>query len=156
TMTFTDEYEPLPSTGPPDRPHIIEIAGLKGYDYEDDDGLWRVNHPRQVMIWDVIATVLFKISPGTLEQFLNPEVEYFKLMCGPFDKGGCDFIIWRKNQEVLVGHYVDLVFHKNPARRYDCLEWDYLVRCDVGDDGAWKLKRAAFCHYTPRNMESVW
>lgn len=94
---FTDDYADFPASGPLGHPHIIDINAFRS---QKDDTL-------QVLIWDAVATVLFKHSEDTLAKFLDPEVVEFTMVSKRFISD--DFtrqfkavVIKRKRNQVLV------------------------------------------------------
>ncbi|KAF2111842.1 hypothetical protein BDV96DRAFT_451225, partial [Lophiotrema nucula] len=142
---FTDEFDGLPSTAPVNHAHIIDIETIGSDECNDFSG--------SVKIWDAVATMLFRISPETLKDFLNPEVKAFKLVQkSKHPSSDTQLVIWRKGNEVFVGQFVDL------SEEYNIFdyEWDNIIRSTISDDGAWKLTYASFREYSKANLNEAW
>lgn len=88
-VSFVDEYESLPASGPSSHAHIIDLGGY--VEKAKEDGM--------VKLQDAIVTTLFCTSAETLKNFLSPTVNTFK---GIFGKKGIQLVIWRKGLEVFV------------------------------------------------------
>jgi hypothetical protein len=96
-LKFSDRFDRLPASTPPDHAHIIDSSFLES---ELDDGF-----DYDIKIWDAVATMLHKISAVTLEQFLDSNVTKFKLVhefkSGP-GSSKAKLVVWRRGCKVLV------------------------------------------------------
>jgi hypothetical protein len=91
-VSFTNEYDSLPSSGPTSHAHIIDLGEYA--EVVKEDGM--------VKLQDAIVTTLFCVSPDTLKSFLSPTVKTFK---AKFGKKDMQLVVWRKGLEVFVsGH----------------------------------------------------
>jgi hypothetical protein len=88
-VSFLDEYETLPASGPSTHAHIIDLGSYA--ENAKEDGM--------VKLQDAIVTTLFCTSAETLKDFLSPTVNTFKAI---FGKKGVQLVIWRKGLEVFV------------------------------------------------------
>jgi hypothetical protein len=92
-VSFVNEYETLPASGPSSHAHIIDLG-----DYAEnakDDGM--------IKLQDAIVTILFCTSAETLKTFLSPTVNTFRAI---FGKKGVQLVIWRKGLEVFVSGFL--------------------------------------------------
>jgi hypothetical protein len=90
-VSYIDDFETMPSNGPASHAHIIDLGEHAGL--AKDEGV--------IKLQDAIVTTLFKISPDTLKDFVNPTVNTFKAV---FGKKDVQLVIWRKGLEVFVSH----------------------------------------------------
>jgi hypothetical protein len=92
-IQFVDSVAELPSTAPPDNPHIIDLTTLK-----ENDG----DVITDIKLQDAIVTTLHQVSNATLDKFLNSKeavrVE-FAVKSTPDDN--C-IILMREGNKVLV------------------------------------------------------
>jgi hypothetical protein len=88
-VSFVDEYETLPSNGPRNHAHVIDLG-----EYTE-----AIKDYGMLQLQDAVATTLYKISPETLRSFLSPTVNTIKLV---FGKKDVQLVIWRKGLEVFV------------------------------------------------------
>jgi hypothetical protein len=91
-VSYTDDFETLPSSGPASHAHIIDIS-----EYADC-----MKHEGALKLQDAVVTTLFNISPDTLKSFVSPTVNTFKAVLGKKD---VQLVIWRKGLEVFVSHH---------------------------------------------------
>ncbi|KAF2188034.1 hypothetical protein K469DRAFT_477822, partial [Zopfia rhizophila CBS 207.26] len=93
-LKFTNHFEALPSDGPDNHAHIVDVPAFKDVMDEGE---------RDIKVWDAVATMLFKISPDTLKTFLNPLTKTFKLVHkSKYTVWSTRLVIWKKEQEVFV------------------------------------------------------
>jgi hypothetical protein len=90
-VSFKDDFETLPSSGPASHAHIIDIGEYAIRTKEDG----------ALKLQDAIVTALFSVSPDTLKSFVSPTVNSFKAV---FGKKDVQLVIWRKGLEVFVSH----------------------------------------------------
>jgi hypothetical protein len=90
-VSYTDDFETLPSSGPVSHAHIIDVGEYATCTKED--GAFKLQ--------DAIVTALFSLSPDTLRLFVSPTVNSFKAV---FGKKDVQLLIWRKGLEVFVSH----------------------------------------------------
>lgn len=93
TLSYTDDFETLPSSGPTSHAHIIDLR-----EYATSmkvEGILKLQ--------DAIATTLFNVSLATLRSFVNPTVNAFKAVFGTKD---VQLVIWRKGLEVFVSRHI--------------------------------------------------
>jgi hypothetical protein len=88
-MSFVDDFESLPSSGPVTHAHIIDVSEYANPAKEDG----------KLNLQDAIVTALYNVSPDTLKSFLSPTVNTIKAV---FGKRDVQLVIWRKGLEVLV------------------------------------------------------
>jgi hypothetical protein len=88
-VSFVDEYENLPSNGPRNHAHVIDLGEYA--EATKDDGM--------LQLQDAVATTLYKASLETLKSFLSPTVNTIKAV---FGKKDVQLVIWRKGLEVFV------------------------------------------------------
>jgi hypothetical protein len=93
-VSFINEYESLPSNGPRNHAHVIDLGEYA--DLVKDDGMLRLQ--------DAVATTLYNVSPETLKSFLSPIVNTTKVI---FGKKDVQLVIWRKGLEVFVSFCTD-------------------------------------------------
>jgi hypothetical protein len=91
-MSYTDDYESLPSNGPGSHAHIVDLCEYA--DLAKEFGM--------VKLQDAVVTTLYNISPKTLKSFLSPTVNTFKAVLGKKD---VQLVVWRKGLEVFVSVY---------------------------------------------------
>jgi hypothetical protein len=91
-VSFTNDYDTLPSSGPTSHAHIIDLGEYA--ENAKEDGM--------VNLQDAIVTTLFCNSADTLKAFLSPTTNNFKAI---FGKKGVQLVIWRKGLEVFVSGY---------------------------------------------------
>jgi hypothetical protein len=90
-ISYTDDFETLPSSGPNSHAHIIDL-GEYATSMKEDGAL---------KLQDAVVTTLFNVSPATLKSFVSPTVNTFKAV---FGKKDVQMVIWRKGLEVFVSH----------------------------------------------------
>ena len=95
TLSYTDDFETLPSSGPTSHAHILDLGEYASF-MRDEGAL---------QLQDAVVTALFNISPATLKSFVSPTVDTFKAVLGKKD---VQLVIWRKGLEVFVGHRIHL------------------------------------------------
>ncbi|KAF2133172.1 hypothetical protein P153DRAFT_331643 [Dothidotthia symphoricarpi CBS 119687] len=134
-ISFTNDYESLPSSGPPKHAHIIDLAG---YDECAELG-------GTISLQDAIVTTLFNVSPETLCSFLSPTVHTFKAIF----KGNKQLVIWRKGLEVFIG----LFEHHQSLKVYG---FEHIAGLLIGYDGSWHLKVTAGDAYSNPKWPDVW
>ena len=88
-IPFINDLALLPANGPTNHAHIINLSP----EYDSESNKQGIN------LQDALATTLFKVSPTTLEFFLNPKTHTFKAI---FGKRDTQLVIWRKGLEVFV------------------------------------------------------
>lgn len=88
-VSYTNDYETLPSSGPATHAHIVDLG----------DYIGRCKENGMIKLQDAIVTTLYNISADTLKSFLSPTVHTFKAV---FGKKDIQLVIWRKGLEVLV------------------------------------------------------
>jgi hypothetical protein len=93
TLSYTDDFETLPPSGPTSHAHIIDLGEYATSMKEEGT----------LKLQDAIVTTLFNVSLATLRSFVNPTVNTFKAVFGTKD---VQLVIWRKGHEVFVGHHV--------------------------------------------------
>jgi hypothetical protein len=91
TVSYTDDFETLPSSGPTSHAHIIDLGEYAASMKEEGP----------LKLQDAIVTTLFHASPVTLGSFISPTVNTFKAVFGTKD---VQLVIWRKGLEVFVSH----------------------------------------------------
>jgi hypothetical protein len=87
-LPFSDDFENIPANGPETHAHVIDGSVNEEVNYG------------KVTIWDTVGTMLYKISPETLQRFLNPQYNSFKLLNNRSAR--MSLLIWRKGAGVLV------------------------------------------------------
>lgn len=95
TLSYTDDFETLPSRGPSSHAHILDLAEYAASMKED----------ATLKLQDAVVTTLYNISPATLKSFVNPTVNTFKAV---FGKKDFQLVVWRKGLEVFVSHHIHL------------------------------------------------
>ncbi|KAF2655891.1 hypothetical protein K491DRAFT_778430 [Lophiostoma macrostomum CBS 122681] len=139
---FTNEFKALPADAPTSHPHIIDVGKIK-----------MAQLPPSVKLWDVIATLLLKLSTDTLTKFLDTSVQNCKTILKCTRKGqASECVVWRQEREVVAGTYTDCL----TTLHMDIFEWDNLVKCVIKDDGSWEVKYASYRQYSVRDLDSVW
>ena len=93
TLSYTDDFETLPSSGPTSHAHILDLCEYAASMKEDG----------ALKLQDAVVTALFNISPATLKSFVSPTVNTFKAV---FGKKDVQLVVWRKGLEVFVGHHI--------------------------------------------------
>jgi hypothetical protein len=93
TLSYTDDFETLPSSGPTSHAHIIDLEEYATSMKEE--GILKLQ--------DAIVTTLFNLSLTTLRSFVNPTVNAFKAVFGTKD---VQLVIWRKGLEVFVSRHI--------------------------------------------------
>jgi hypothetical protein len=88
-VSYVNDYENLPSNGPTNHAHIVDLSDF--VDFVKEDGM--------VKLQDAVVTTLYNTSPDTLKLFLSPTVNTIKAMFGKKDS---QLVIWRKGLEVFV------------------------------------------------------
>ncbi|KAF7443715.1 hypothetical protein A1F94_009810 [Pyrenophora tritici-repentis] len=145
----------LPSNARQGQPHVLK----DGQDIEHiEDGFEVVRYdPRSTLrkpaqLCDFVATILHRIGdhPTALKDFFGPAIKYFKFL--RITKNGCfmTVIIWRKDNEVMVGPYNQYPwFH----------EWELLTKSElskVAPDGVWKVKWGVQTAVSGPNVDTIW
>jgi len=95
TLSYTDDFETLPSSGPTSHAHILDLDEYAAFMKEDG----------ALKLQDAVVTALFNISAETLKAFVSPTVNTFKVV---FGKKDVQLVIWRKGLEVFVSHRIHL------------------------------------------------
>ena len=93
TLSYTNDFETLPSSGPTSHAHIIDLREYATSMKEEGT----------LKLQDAIATTLFNVSLATLRSFVNPTVNAFKAVFGTKD---VQLVIWRKGLEVFVSRHI--------------------------------------------------
>ncbi|KAJ4377853.1 hypothetical protein N0V83_000683 [Neocucurbitaria cava] len=144
-VEFLNGYEELPATAPVDHARIIHLPT-----FMPADGEFRSN----IKLQDAIVTMLYNISPTTLEAFMNaPTVPgSFRLVQENTDGSSDDkLLLIRKSDYVMVGRFRELSI---PAG--EVYEFDHLARLSIANDGRWKLLHAVYRTYFRRDWDLVW
>ena len=97
TVSYTDDFETLPSSGPTSHAHIIDLVEYAASMKEEEP----------LKLQDAIVTTLFNASAATLDSFVSPTINTFKAVFGTKD---VQLVIWRKGLEVFVSHDI---FHQS-------------------------------------------
>jgi hypothetical protein len=92
SLSYTDEFETLPSSGPTSHAHILDLGEYAATMKEEG----------ALKLQDAVVTTLFNISPNTLKTFVNPTVHTFKAI---FGSKNVQLVIWRKGLEVWAGKF---------------------------------------------------
>ncbi|KAI2474552.1 hypothetical protein Ptr902_11428 [Pyrenophora tritici-repentis] len=135
TLSYTDDFETLPSNGPNSHAHIINLGD---YVYSKEEGA--------VKLQDAVVTTLFNTSPDTLKSFLNPTVNIFEAV---FGKKDVQLVIWRKGLEVFIGTFE----HHTSMKAY---RFERVAGFLIGNDGSWHLKATASNSYSAAKWLDVW
>ena len=93
TLSYTDDFETLPSSGPTSHAHIIDLGEYPTYMKEE----------RTLKLQDAIVTTLINVSLATLRSFVDPTINAFK---AAFSTKDVQLIIWRKGLEVFVSRHI--------------------------------------------------
>jgi hypothetical protein len=93
SLSYTDEFETLPSSGPTSHAHILDL----------DEYAATMKEEGALKLQDAVVTTLFNISPNTLKTFVNPTVHTFKAI---FGSKNVQLVIWRKGLEVFVSRHL--------------------------------------------------
>ncbi|CAE7214905.1 hypothetical protein CFE70_009850 [Pyrenophora teres f. teres 0-1] len=135
TISYTDDFETLPSSGPTSHAHIIDLGD---YACSEEQGALKLQ--------DAVVTTLFKASPATLKSFMNPTVNTFKAV---FGKKDVQLVIWRKGLEVFVGTFE----HHTLMKAY---RFERVAGFLIGYDGSWHLKATTSNAYSAAKWSDVW
>jgi len=93
SIPFIKDCSALPSTAPDEHPHVIDIGACTNQDYFDGD----------LKLWDAVATMLYNISPSTLDRFLDTTQKTFKLIQSSANASNeASLVIFKKDNEVIV------------------------------------------------------
>ena len=161
TLSYTDDFETLPSSGPTSHTHIIDLG----------EYACREEEQNIIKLQDAVVTTLFNASPDTLKSFLNPTVNTFKAI---FGKKDVQLVIWRKGLEVFVSHQyapsptilfsynnsliqtfsqVGTFEHHTSMKAY---RFERVAGFLIGYDGSWHLKLTARNAYSAAKWPDVW
>ncbi|RYN68852.1 hypothetical protein AA0118_g1040 [Alternaria tenuissima] len=136
TLSYTDDFETLPSSGPTSHAHIIDL----------EEYATSMKEEETLKLQDAIVTTLFNVSLATLRSFVNPTVNAFKAVFGTKD---VPFVIWRKGLEVLIGTFE----HHKSMKLY---RFEHVAGFLIGYDGSWHLKVTASNAYSAPKWPDVW
>ncbi|OAL49427.1 hypothetical protein IQ07DRAFT_568342 [Pyrenochaeta sp. DS3sAY3a] len=138
---FKDVFASLPASGPTTHAHIFELS-----DYSSSSNENQRDADRTISLQDAVVTILFHISPDTLESFLSPRVHTFKAI---FGKKGTQLVIWRKGLEVFIG-----TFTRHTALKV--FGFDHVVGLLIGYDGSWHLKATTGNAFSAPKWPDIW
>jgi hypothetical protein len=159
-VVFTKEVEALFASPEAEKMHIIDVDHfLETFEDEEDF---------TIKIWDVVATVIFRMSPQVLSRFIDPNTMSFKLTINPNKEGYCKRIIWRRGNKLMVSQpprtFICINLTKSQVGAYTPTElhgghvylWDNLVRCEINSNGAWEIVSASYGAMTRQIMDDIW
>ncbi|KAF2028070.1 hypothetical protein EK21DRAFT_114272 [Setomelanomma holmii] len=135
-VSYTDEYETLPATGPTNHAHIIDLGEYAQRAKEDGN----------LKLQDAVATTLYSVSPDMLKSFLSPTIHTAKIV---FGKKDVQLVIWRKGLEVFVGTFESHTSMKT-------FRFEHVAGFLIGYDGSWHLKVTASNAYSSPKWPDVW
>ncbi|KAL1799974.1 hypothetical protein ACET3X_000316 [Alternaria dauci] len=135
-LSYTDDFETLPSSGPISHAHIIEL----------NEYATSIKGEGAVKLQDAVVTTLFNVSPATLGLFVSPTVNAFKAVFGTKD---VQLVIWRKGLEVFIGTFE----HHKSMKAY---RFENVAGFLIGYDGSWHLKITASNAYSNPKWPDVW
>lgn len=158
TISYTDSYASLPSNGPANHAHIIDLGNYVELAKDNLDGML------DCKLQDAAVTTLYNISPETLETFLSPTINTFKAV---FGKKDIQLVIWRKGLEVLVSPHFpppSQPVTKDTAKigtfenhnSMKAFRFEHLAGYRIGYDGSWHLKVTACNAYCASKWPGVW
>ncbi|KAI4619664.1 hypothetical protein J4E83_005519 [Alternaria metachromatica] len=136
TLSYTDDFETLPSSGPTSHAHILDLDEYAAFMKEDG----------ALKLQDAVVTALFNISAETLKAFVSPTVNTFKVV---FGKKDVQLVIWRKGLEVFIGTFE----HHTSMKAY---RFEHVAGFLIGYDGSWHLKVTASNAYSAPKWPDVW
>ncbi|KAF1947678.1 hypothetical protein EJ02DRAFT_439891 [Clathrospora elynae] len=135
-ISYTDDFESLPSSGSPSHAHIVDLGEYKVC----------VKEKGGFKLQDAVVTTLFNVSPETLKSFVSPTANTFKAVLG---KRNTQLVIWRKGIEVFVGTFE----HHTSMKAY---RFEHVAGFLIGYDGSWHLKVTASNAYSASKWPDVW
>ncbi|KAF1841917.1 uncharacterized protein K460DRAFT_358609 [Cucurbitaria berberidis CBS 394.84] len=135
-VSFTNDCESLPASGPVSHAHIINIGEYTSCIKEEG----------AIKLQDAVVTTLFNVSPDTLMSFLSPTVNTFKAI---FGKGDTQLVVWRKGLEVFIGTFE----HHKSMKKY---RFEQVAGFLIGYDGSWQFKVTASNAYSNSKWADVW
>ncbi|CAN9085934.1 unnamed protein product [Alternaria alternata] len=136
TLSYTDDFETLPSSGPTSHAHIIDL----------EEYATSMKEEETLKLQDAIVTTLFNVSLAILRSFVNPTVNAFKAVFGTKD---VQLVIWRKGLEVFIGTFE----HHKSMKLY---RFEHVAGFLIGYDGSWHLKVTASNAYSAPKWPDVW
>jgi len=132
---YSRNNDSLPASDPAGYPHLINYLNYT----TDTDPIVQNARPR---LADAVATTLFQTSRQCLADFLNPEVQVFE-----WCRNKQHMMIRREGKHVIAGTYENYG---------TCYVWNYFVRSEISETGAWKeVYAGAWQVITPVSAQGI-